>query len=96
VHGRLQVLEQQGPTLRVQVLAAGGHDLVDVGLGLGLGVDAPDTQPIEGAVERPRDVGGRVGGGEVNAVPALHQPHGDRCSDRGLAHAPLPMTMISP
>ncbi len=85
--GRLQVFEQQGLALFVERLATRGHDLGDVGLGLGLGVDAADLEAFEAAVQRVGHVGRRVGGGEVHAVAALHQAHGERGGDGGFAHA---------
>ena len=39
--------------------------------------------------ERLLEVGGRVGGGEMNAVAALHQGHRQRGGDGGFAHATL-------
>lgn len=50
--------------------AARGHDFVDVGVGLGLGVDAAHLQSFEKAVQRIGHVRGGVGGGEVGAVAA--------------------------
>ena len=87
--GRLQVLQQQGPALFVEVLAARGHDLVDVGGGLGLRVDAADLEAVQAAAQRLGHVGRWVGGGQVHAVATLHQADRQRGGDGGLAHAAL-------
>jgi hypothetical protein len=87
--GRLQVFQHQGLAIGIQVLAFGGHDFGDVGLGFGHGVYAVHLQAGQLARQRLADVGGRVGGGEVDAVAALHQAHGQRGGDGGFAHAAL-------
>jgi hypothetical protein len=54
-----------------------------------LRVDAAHLQARQAAAERVGQVGGRVGGGQVHAVAALHQAHRQRRGDGGLAHAAL-------
>ena len=87
--GRLQVFEQQRLALFIQRLAARRHDFCNVSLGFRLGVDAADFQVRQTAVEGLRHMRRRVGGGQVNAVAALHQPYGQRSGNRGFADAAL-------
>ena len=47
----------------------------------------PTLRPSQAAVQRVGHVGGRVGGGEVHAVTALHQADRERGGDGGFAHA---------
>jgi hypothetical protein len=55
-----------------------GHDLVDLALRLGYGVDAAQSQSWRAAIERRCEMRGRVGGRQTHGLAALGQRHRER------------------
>ena len=84
-----QVFAQQRQSCGVQILGPRRQDLVGVALRLGLRVDAVHAQAVELPVQRRGQVGGRVGGAQVDGVAALHEGHGERGGDGRLADPAL-------
>ena len=85
--GRAQILFEQRPALGVKRRAFGRHYLLAIALDFGVRIDAADREMVERAVQRFRQMGRRVGGGEMHREPTTGQFDSDGGGQGGFADA---------
>jgi hypothetical protein len=77
---RLEVFQHQSPLLLIQIGTFGGHDLVDLALGLNNWVNPDDTKTFHSAVQYSSQVGSRFSSAQLHGFAALNKAQCEGCS----------------